>query len=47
MIKNINTLFVTMFGIGKLPKVPGIFGSLPKPNNVTNNVFKVLIIFGN
>ena len=28
MIKNINTLFVTMFGIGKLPKIPGSFGSL-------------------
>ena len=28
MIKNINTLFVTMFGIGKLPKVPGTYASL-------------------
>ena len=28
MIKNINSLFVTMFGIGKLPKIPGTFGSL-------------------
>ena len=28
MIKKINTLFVTMFGIGKLPKIPGTFGSL-------------------
>ena len=28
MIKNINFLFVTMFGIGKLPKIPGTFGSL-------------------
>jgi len=28
MIKNINTLFVTMFGLGKLPKIPGTFGSL-------------------
>ena len=28
MIKNINTLFVTMFGCGKLPKIPGTFGSL-------------------
>ena len=27
-IKNINSLFVTMFGIGKLPKIPGTFGSL-------------------
>ena len=28
MIKTLNTLFVTMFGIGKLPKIPGTFGSL-------------------
>ena len=28
MIKKINTLFVTMLGIGKLPKIPGTFGSL-------------------
>ena len=28
MIKTFNTLFVTMFGIGKLPKIPGTFGSL-------------------
>ena len=28
MIKNINTLFVTMFGLGKIPKIPGTFGSL-------------------
>jgi len=28
MIKNINTLFVTMFGIGRIPKIPGTFGSL-------------------
>ena len=28
MIKKINTLFVTMFGLGKLPKIPGTFGSL-------------------
>ena len=27
MIKNINTLFVTMFGLGKVPKIPGTFGS--------------------
>ena len=29
------------------PKVPGIFETFPKPNIVTNNVFKVLIIFKN
>ena len=28
MTKTINTLFVTMFGLGKLPKIPGTFGSL-------------------
>ena len=28
MIKTINTLFVTMFGLGKVPKIPGTFGSL-------------------
>ena len=28
MIKNLNTLFVTLFGLGKLPKIPGTFGSL-------------------
>jgi len=28
MIKIINTLFVTMFGLGKIPKIPGTFGSI-------------------
>ena len=28
MIKTLNTLIVTMFGLGKLPKIPGTFGSL-------------------
>ena len=28
MIKFLNTLFVTMFGLGKIPKIPGTFGSL-------------------
>ena len=28
MIKITNTLFVTMFGLGKIPKIPGTFGSL-------------------
>ena len=28
MIKRINTLFVTMFGIGRVPKIPGTIGSL-------------------
>ena len=28
MIKNFNSLFVTMFGLGKIKKIPGTFGSL-------------------
>ena len=28
MIKTFNTLFVTMFGLGKIPKIPGTFGTL-------------------
>ena len=28
MIKTINTLFVTMFGLGNVPKIPWTFGSL-------------------
>ena len=28
MIKTLNTLFVTMFGLGKISKIPGTFGSL-------------------
>ena len=28
MIKKINILFVTMFGIGKLPRIPGSYASL-------------------
>ena len=28
MIKNFNTLFVTMFGLGRLKMIPGTFGSL-------------------
>ena len=28
MINKINTLFVTMFGLGRIPKIPGTFGSL-------------------
>ena len=28
MIKTVNTLFVTMLGLGKVPKIPGTFGSL-------------------
>ena len=28
MIKTLNTICVTMFGLGKIPKIPGTFGSL-------------------
>ncbi len=28
MFKTLNTLFVTMFGLGKISKIPGTFGSL-------------------
>ena len=28
MIKTLNILFVTMFGLGKIPKIPGTLGSL-------------------
>ena len=28
MIRSLNTLFVTMFGLGNVPKIPGTFGSL-------------------
>ena len=28
MVKTLNTLFVTMFGIGKIPKIPGTIASL-------------------
>tara|TARA_B100001057_G_scaffold145348_1_gene145300 strand:- start:9417 stop:9920 length:504 start_codon:yes stop_codon:yes gene_type:complete len=28
MIKTLNTIFVTIFGLGKVPKIPGTFGSL-------------------
>ena len=54
MIKTINTLFVTMFGLGKVPKIPGTFGSLAtifilyflfhKLNLSSNLILAVLII---
>ena len=54
MIKTINTLFVTMFGLGKLTKIPGTFGSLAtifilyvlfhKLNLSSNLILVVLII---
>ena len=54
MIKTLNTLFVTMFGLGRLPKIPGTFGSLAtifilyvlfhKLNLSSNFILIVLII---
>ena len=54
MIKKFNSLFVTMFGLGKIPKVPGTFGSLAtviilylffhKLNISSNIILLVLII---
>ena len=53
MIKNLNTLFVTMFGLGKIPKIPGTFGSLAAIIilyiffhilNLTSNVVLVVLI---
>ena len=54
MIKTINTLFVTMFGLGKLSKIPGTLGSLAtvfilyilfhKLNLSSNLILIVLII---
>ena len=53
MIKNINTLFVTMFGLGKLPKIPGTYGSLATvfilyalfhKFNLSSNLILVLLI---
>ena len=54
MIKTINTLFVTMLGLGKLSKIPGTFGSLAtvfilyvlfhKLNLSSNLILVVLII---
>ena len=54
MIKTINTLFVTMFGLGKLPKIPGTFGSLATIItlyilfhilNLTSNLILIVLIF--
>ena len=53
MIKNINTLFVTMFGLGKLTKIPGTYGSLATvfilyalfhKFNLSSNLILVLLI---
>ena len=54
MIKNLNTLFVTMFGLGKIPKIPGTFGSLATTIilyisfhilNLSSNIILIGLIF--
>ena len=56
MIKTFNTLFVTMFGLGKVPKIPGTFGSLATViilyfffhiSNISSNIILIglIIIF--
>ena len=54
MIKNLNTLFVTMFGLGKIPKIPGTFGSLATVIilyiffhilNISSNIILIGLIF--
>ena len=53
MIKIFNTLFVTMCGLGKVPKIPGTFGSLATVIilyiffhvlNITSNVILIVLI---
>ena len=53
MIKILNTLFVTMFGLGKIPKIPGTFGSLATVIilylffhilNISSNIILVVLI---
>ena len=54
MIKTLNTLFVTMFGLGKIPKIPGTFGSLATiiilyisfhVLNISSNIILICLIF--
>ena len=53
MINNLNTLFVTMFGLGKIPKIPGTFGSLATvillyflfhTLNISSNLILIILI---
>ena len=53
MIKNFNTLFVTLFGLGRIPKIPGTFGSLATIIllfiffhilNISSNIILILLI---
>tara|TARA_B100000575_G_scaffold284055_1_gene277616 strand:+ start:1064 stop:1570 length:507 start_codon:yes stop_codon:yes gene_type:complete len=54
MIKTLNTLFVTMFGLGKLPKIPGTFSSFATvillyiffhKLNISSNIILIGLIF--
>ena len=54
MIKTLNILFVTMFGLGKIPKIPGTFGSLATIIllyiffhllNLSSNIILISLIF--
>ena len=54
MIKTLNTLFVTIFGLGKIPKIPGTFGSLATVIilyiffhilNLSSNIILIVLIF--
>ena len=53
MIKVLNTLFVTMFGLGKISKIPGTFGSLATVFilyfffhilNISSNIILIVLI---
>ena len=53
MINNLNTLFVTMLGLGKIPKIPGTFGSLATvillyflfhTLNISSNLILIILI---
>ena len=53
MIKILNTLFVTMFGLGKFSKIPGTFGSLATVImlyfffhilNISSNIILIVLI---
>jgi phosphatidylglycerophosphatase A len=53
MIKTLNILFVTIFGLGKIPKIPGTFGSLATVIilyvffhvlNLSSNIILILLV---
>ena len=54
MIKKFNSLFVTMFGLGKIKRIPGTFGSLATVFflyflfhviNISSNIILIFLIF--